>query len=237
MKKLEEILDQTANLIFPRRCPFCDEVIGFSQGCTECEPDLRVLRREDSQIQRQGHEMSALDAAFAMYYYEGIVKEAIKRMKFSDRTDQTAPFADQMAESLFCTEKLNVTEFDMVVPVASSGKELRSRGYDVPRLLAQRLAQKINCPMRQALCKIKETKRQMSLSGKERRENLKGAFAVCDATDIKGKRVLIVDDVFTTGSTMNECAKALKKAGAKSCCGVVIAVTRQRIAERNSKKG
>ena len=117
-------------------------------------------------------------------------------------------------------------DVDALVPVPSGRGERRSRGYDVPLMLARALGRELGLPVMQALCKIRETPRQMALSGGERRKNLKNAFSARPDALLEGKRILLVDDVLTTGSTLNECAKALRAAGAAECRGVCAAATR-----------
>ncbi len=213
-------------LLFPKRCPFCDEVVGFAKGCAECEPELRRLFRRPVRVARETHEMSALDAVFAGCWYEGDVRDAIKRLKFAERTDLAYPLAALAAQTLRDAAAEGTVEFDVIVPVASSGTELRERGYDVPKLLAQRLARETGRPVLFALDKVRETQRQRTLSGAQRRQNVKGAFGVKPTVSVRDRSCLVVDDVFTTGATMNECAKMLKEAGAKRCIGLAIAVTR-----------
>ena len=96
---------------------------------------------------------------------------------------------------------------------------------DLPKV-ARALGRELGLPVMQALCKIRETPRQMALSGGERRKNLKNAFSARPDAPLEGKRILLVDDVLTTGSTLNECAKALRAAGAAECRGVCAAATR-----------
>ena len=115
---------------------------------------------------------------------------------------------------------------DVLVPVPSGRGERRSRGYDVPLMLARALGRELGLPVMQALGKIRETPRQMALSGGERRKNLQNAFSARPDAPLEGKRILLVDDVLTTGSTLNECAKALRAAGAAECRGVCAAATR-----------
>ena len=92
--------------------------------------------------------------------------------------------------------------------------------------ISRALGRELGLPVMQALCKIRETPRQMALSGGERRKNLKNAFSARPDALLEGKRILLVDDVLTTGSTLNECAKALRAAGAAECRGVCAAATR-----------
>lgn len=115
---------------------------------------------------------------------------------------------------------------EMIVPVPSGRGELRRRGYDVPLALARLLGKQLRLPVAQALYKTRETIRQATLSGEERRRNLHGAFAVGEGISVAGRRVLLVDDVYTTGTTLDKCAEALKASGAASCTGICIAAVR-----------
>ncbi len=226
MERIRSIGEWIVELLFPRRCPLCDEVIGFAQSCADCEPELRHLVRQTVYVERQTHEMTALDAVIAGLWYEDAVREAIKRLKFAERTDLIEPFAKRAAQTLRDADAVHPVDFDIIIPVPSSAKELRERGYDVPKLLAKRIAKETGRPMQCALDKIRETQRQRTLSGAQRRKNVKGAFALKPTVSVQGHSCLIVDDVFTTGATMNECAKMLVQAGAAHCIGLVIAVTR-----------
>ena len=152
------------------------------------------------------------------------MRDAVLRLKFENRTDLARPLALLQAEALKAAGCLG--DVDALVPVPSGRGERRSRGYDVPLLLARALGRELGLPVMQALCKIRETPRQMALSGGERRKNLKNAFSARPDALLEGKRILLVDDVLTTGSTLNECAKALRAAGAAECRGVCAAATR-----------
>ena len=211
MKKSKRLFELCGDILFPRRCPFCDAVLGFSGPCAVCGPALACIRRPLRQpVPKQGHALEHLDAAYAPYFYEPPVRDAVLRLKFENRTDLARPLALLQAEALKAAGCLG--DVDALVPVPSGRGERRSRGYDVPLMLA--------------LCKIRETPRQMALSGGERRKNLKNAFSARPDALLEGKRILLVDDVLTTGSTLNECAKALRAAGAAECRGVCAAATR-----------
>jgi len=114
---------------------------------------------------------------------------------------------------------------DLVIPVPLHVKRLRKRGFNQALLVAELLAQEWRIPLhRQAMKRMRWTEPQINLAAELRRENVKGAFTVPDTALVAGKRVLLVDDVFTTGSTVDECARMLKKAGATDV--LVATVTR-----------
>lgn len=225
MKKSKRLFELCGDILFPRRCPFCDAVLGFSGPCAVCGPALACIRRPlRHPVPKQGHALEHLDAAYAPYFYEPPVRDAVLRLKFENRTDLARPLALLQAEALKAAGCLG--DVDALVPVPSGRGERRSRGYDVPLMLARALGRELGLPVMQALCKIRETPRQMALSGGERRKNLKNAFSARPDAPLEGKRILLVDDVLTTGSTLNECAKALRAAGAAECRGVCAAATR-----------
>jgi competence protein ComFC len=214
------LLGIAADALFPPRCLLCDEVLGFLPECPACRGALARLSR--------GHAPGitcappALDGAFAAFWYEDGVREAVHRMKYQDRPDLARLFAAHMAAAL--PEGLGA---DGVIPVPSARKRLAQRGYDVPLLLARHLARAAGMPLCTGLLqKVRETPPQAQLSGEERRRNLKGAFRAHTPGAVRGRAFLLADDVFTTGSTMEECARALKKAGAVRVYALTAAVTR-----------
>lgn len=119
---------------------------------------------------------------------------------------------------------------EMIVPVPSGQGELRRRGYDVPLNLARLLGKELHVPVVQALYKTRETTPQAGLSGEERRRNQHSVFAMrgegSGGVPLTGCHILLVDDVYTTGTTLDACAAALKAAGAASCTGICIAAVR-----------
>lgn len=237
-------------LLFPARCPFCDAVLGFSGFCADCAETLRaVCRTPGTPVPAQEHEMRSMDAVYAPYFYESIVQKAILHMKFHGRPDLARPLSGKMAGALRDAETQPYTEqqplraagppqsaaavplrAELIVHVPSGRDELRRRGYDVPLNLARLLGKELALPVVQALYKTRETTPQATLSGEERRRNLHGVFAVrgegSRGAPVTGRHILLVDDVYTTGTTLDACAGALKAAGAASCIGICIAAVR-----------
>lgn len=213
------------DLLFPPRCPLCDAVLGFRPACGACAGQDPLLRRPDGMpVEQAGHLLTFVEAAYAPYWYEGPVRQAVWRVKYDEREDTARAMAARMAE------QLRAASFapELILAVPSSKKELRSRGYAPPALLARLLGQALDAPVRQdVLQKPFETRHQRGLGPQERRANLIGAFRVTPREAVRGRRVLLVDDVLTTGATLDECAKMLLAAGASQVRAVCIAVTRQ----------
>ena len=162
----------------------------------------------------------AFNGVVAPFYFRDSVSRAVHRFKFYGYTE----LADNMAREM--TNKIDESfcdiGFDFVTFVPLSKRRYRKRGYNQAELLAQKIADRLSIPCLKSLNKIRETETQRGASAKERRVNLFGAF------------VLLVDDVKTTGSTLNECSEILKAYGAKAVYCSVFAVTKRK--KKNDKK-
>ena len=185
------------------RCPKC----GRGTGCCTCRSAARYY-----------------DSLAAPYYYEGVVRKGLHRFKFRHVPDNAAPFAQAMAETVrSCYPDLG---FDWIVPVPMTERARKERGYDQARLLADALSAALGIPCVPALVKCYETGKQHGLNAWMRKGNLAGVFDVPDREALSGKRVLLTDDVSTSGETLNECAKMLWLCGAESVRCVTLAVTK-----------
>ncbi len=154
-------------------------------------------------------------AARAAYAFGGPVQELVHRFKYGHKVHLCRPLALLTATHLagFAAQ----AAADMVIPVPLHKKRLRWRGYNQAVLLGGVLAKEWRLPLvRRNLCRVRWTEPQVSLAAAERVQNVRGAFAVTDAASVAGRRVILVDDVFTTGSTVEECARTLKRAGAEA---------------------
>ena len=148
--------------------------------------------------------------------YEDVLKEAISRFKFYGLRRLSRPLGGLLPN-------LPIPASDAIVPVPLTAKGLRQRGFNQSLLIARVVSKKTGTPLNiDTLLKIRETPPQVGLSASERHKNLAGAFGV--KGDLKGKRILLVDDVVTTGATAAACSKALLKAGAQEV--VVLAIAR-----------
>ncbi|BCS55147.1 amidophosphoribosyltransferase [Geobacter sp. SVR] len=163
------------------------------------------------------------DAARSALLYEGGGRELIHAFKYHYRTHLRRPLALLAVEQL--SEFVALQTPDLIVPVPLHVRRLRSRGFNQAVLLAEPLAREWGLPLKRRLMRrVRWTRPQIELDAGERRANVRGAFAVDNPSQVTGKRILLVDDVFTTGSTVDECARVLKKAGA--CHVTVITMAR-----------
>ena len=154
--------------------------------------------------------LSGFDAAWSYGAYEGRLRELIHLFKYSG----VAPLAGPLGEFLAGALPLDQS-FDMIVPMPLHWLKRWRRGFNQAELLARMVARRSGAPVVGAVRRRHATAPQASLSHSRRRENVRGAFAVKRGCHVEGRRILLIDDVLTTGSTAGACAAALKKAGAR----------------------
>ena len=161
----------------------------------------------------------ALTQVWSLFPYQTPLKEAITLFKYRGKLSLTKPLARALIEVLPALPNL-----DAIIPVPLHPQRLREREYNQSLLLAEQLSRHTGIPLFLAcLLRIRPTVPQTSLSRKERLTNLRRAFSVAKPAHIQGKRILLVDDVFTTGTTLHECAKTLRRAGSGQVYGLTLA--------------
>jgi ComF family protein len=159
----------------------------------------------------------AFDKEIVACCYEGIVREMIHKIKYKDKRDIAITIGAILADRI----KQQKTAYDFIVPVPISRKKLSSRGYNHTSLIARELASLVNIKVLECLIRVKDTKPQVLFNVSDRWYNVKGCFKCIE--NIENKRILLVDDVITTGATAHFCAEALKASGASSVTIVAFA--------------
>ncbi len=159
----------------------------------------------------------ALDELCATGGHHGVIQNAVHAFKYDDARELATPLADR----LFMALRLLNLPFDALVPVPLFADRQAERGYNQSELLCQQLALMTGIPARPTVIeRIRQTSQQATLSGSERQDNVKDAFAA--SADVMGLSILLVDDVATSGSTLRECAKALRLQGAGPVYGIAV---------------
>ncbi|MBE6972409.1 MAG: ComF family protein [Ruminococcaceae bacterium] len=207
------------DLLFPPKCPFCRKLLEDGQAllCPDCQRNLPWAQGKPAE-----RKLEFVDLCTAPLWYQDEVRQSHHRYKFSGVRAYARPYATLMAQ---CVADRLQGQFDVISWVPLSRKRLRSRGYDQSRLLAERLAQQLDMPCKPMLKKIRDTKAQSGLKGEsERRANVLGAYVPLPSLQMRGERVLLVDDVVTTGATLSECARILRGAGAERVVCVTLAM-------------
>ncbi len=212
-----KILDYIVHLLYPWKCVFCGSVLKDTDICRECIEKLPYTKG-DSIVQR----FPFVDKCASPLYYKDKVRDSVHRYKFGGCAAYSRRYGLMISE---CVENnLDCGGIDVISWIPLSKKRLRHRGYDQARLIAEEISKHTGLPCRQLLRKIKDNGAQsLTKTAAQRRENVAGAYALCDKTEVTGLRILLVDDVVTTGSTMSEAARILRKAGAKTVCAATLA--------------
>ena len=213
---LNRLQKQLGNFFLPRKCPFCGTVTGDRLLCGSCE---RTLPYTGENALRQG----TFGRCASPLYYTGPVREAILRFKFQGRTGGLDCFGRLLAD---CAARWYPGEFDTVTWVPVSRKRLRQRGFDQSRLLAASLCVDWHVAPVETLRKAVDNPAQSGLKeAAARRANVLGVYEAVDPERISGHRILLVDDICTTGATLAECARVLREAGAADVVCAAAALT------------
>lgn len=218
------LMKKITNLLFPEKikCAFCGkDVPDFDNKpyCDECEENLPFNNEHrckicDMEIVGKGdicdfckHNKKSFDKARAPFKYEGTIRSTVLKFKNDNAKYLAYPMALLMSNSL----PNEMKDFDLIVPVPTTEKVLKKRGYNQSLLLANEIGKLMDKPVRSdILLKIKDTPAQKELSFKDRKKNLVGAFKILHRKDIKDKKILLIDDVMTTSATANCCGNLLK---------------------------
>lgn len=211
-----KLWDKILAFFFPTRCILCGRAGGVNGDflCPDCEklPAERIYRHFAIHVRRQDY---TLECRAPMQYKEPF-RSTLWRFKFRDETRLARPLAKRMALIL---EEGRV--YDCIVPVPISRERQRERGYNQSALLAEALAAETGIPCRALLAKTEDNRTQHRLTAKEREQNVRGVYR---AEACRGLRILLVDDIVTTGATARECARVLYRAGAENVACVSCAL-------------
>lgn len=210
------------DLLYPPKCVFCGRVLrdGEPDWCGECR---KTLPWTGSDVPEKV--CAPAKRCAAPLWYRDKVRESFRRYKFEGRDFYAPEYGRLMAQ---CVRDRLGLGFDLICWAPLSKKRLRKRGYDQAELLARVLASELDRPAVPVLRKIRDTVEQSSLEDEaERVQNAAGAYECADRLAVRDKRVLLVDDIVTTGSTLSECAQILLDAGAKEVWAAVFARARE----------
>lgn len=208
------------DILFPPRCVFCRKVLSTNREgiCDKCAADLPYT---DSHASQKGDFFSV---CVSPLYYEDNVRESLLRFKFRDATGYAGTYAKLLAQ---CIETELCSRYDLISWVPLSRKRYKERGYDQAMLLALATALELDDVAVSTLEKTRHVEKQSRMGSPEkRRANISGAYIVPDRELIEGKRILLIDDIITSGSTLSECARVLRSAGAAEVLCATVARSR-----------
>ncbi len=224
-KKADKIYRIMLELIFPRRCPVCDKIVNpfGEQICPLCRHKIRYIREPrckqcgkglQSEEKEYCYDCTAITHSYrrglALYEYAS-VKSSIHRFKYQGRCEYADFYGTDIAQKL--GSQIKSWKPDALVPVPIHDSKRNERGYNQAELIAEILGKELGIPVNaKCIQRCKKTIPQKELDDQARRNNLKRAFKICQ-NDVKLKSIIIIDDIYTTGSTIDAIAKAFHKTG------------------------
>lgn len=205
------LIDPALDLLFPAVCSGCGRV-----GAVLCEPCLSAIRA--SALPVEPTPAPGLDALSALGTFEGPLRQAVHALKYDRLRDVARPLGALLAQHLLAAGWPR----SVIVPVPLHPERLQTRGFNQAALLAQEIARNLEWPCSEALARTRQTASQVGLDHNERQDNVRGAFSVIQPAAIQAADILLIDDVYTTGATLSECALAVQHGGARHVRALVV---------------
>lgn len=237
---MQKYISKLISIIFPSKCIACSSIVSAgskicsicwgklefisSPSCAKCDYPFEFDIGHDALCGSCLNEAPLFDKAISVLRYTALSKVMVHRLKYSDKLH----IAKHFASLLFKKIHKDVHKFDFIIPVPMHRKKMRSRFYNQAALMVTHLSgYSAIVPLHNGLLKTKHHKSQTGLSRGIRKENVKNTFGINKKyiSLIKGKNILLVDDVYTTGATVNECSKVLRRSG----CGSITVITLARV--------
>lgn len=235
-KKINKIIDFCLSFIYPERCAICDDVISYEAGgiCAECIKKIKLIdhnrcykcgKQLMQDVEEYCHDCKKIshnfDRGYSLFTYAGDIKESIYRFKYANRRRYAKFYGDMISKELY--SEIKSLSPDALIPVPIHKKRLKKRGYNQAELIADEIGLRMGIPvLKNYIIRTKYTKPLKLLSAIERQNNLKKAFKIAQ-NDVKLESIVIVDDIYTTGSTVDEISGILKGAGVKKVYFVSLA--------------
>ncbi len=218
---LIKFLNLLEDVFFPARCLNCQGKVERQElFCVNCRRQLTDIRF----LFPQGYECKNLEGICIFYSYERGVKQALHKIKF-EKNRSLLPWVAEELQSVCCffdlKESWNLPQSLFLVPVPTDKYRKQERGYEIPTGIFKSWGEREQLIWYEALTRVASTVPQYGLTRTQRWRNVKNSFAV--QKPVQGKDILLVDDIFTSGATMEAAAKTLKKAGAKKIWGITFA--------------
>lgn len=208
------MIEKILELIFPRKCMFCNEKINERYTCGKC---LNIIKYYKEWVEKPVD--AYYDKLICAMKYSGKPRNQMLKFKFNAAKYLAKGFAEILFQKII---KYDINA-DLIIPVPISKKRYYERGYNQSELIVKYLSRLIKLEYRNdILIKVKNNNRQSELSENKRKDNVKDAYSIKNAEMIKGKKIILIDDIYTTGSTVNECSKILKKVGASQVVVLVV---------------
>lgn len=198
------------NLIYPKVCGICGE-ISKEDICNKCKVKIKTWQRDKKHI----YLTKNFDTHMYLFDYQDVIRQRILQYKFQEKTYLFRSFVKIILNDKKICGFLK--SYDIMVPVPISKKRKKQRGYNQSEMIAKQIAKQMHEIKYKGdiLYKIKDTLPQSLLDKEKRRENIQNAYYIKNKELVQNKRILLLDDIYTTGNTVNECSRILKQAGAR----------------------
>ena len=196
------------DLFFPQICGICGK-LNKDGLCNKCKIQLEKVAEND--ILKQDLEDIYIKELIYIFKYEGIIRKLILDYKFHEKPYMYVCFVNFVLKNEKIFEKLQ--SYDTIIPVPISRKRMKERGYNQSLLIAKKLSREVKIPLQvNCLLKTKNIIEQSKLNKEQRKQNIQNVYELKNGEILNKKRILLIDDIYTTGSTVNECAKILQQA-------------------------
>ena len=192
-------------MLFPPVCGICGK-LDKNSLCNKCK--IRLQKNALCKIEDYKNTSSYFDEHIYLFQYTGEIRDTILKYKFNEKSYIYRTFLEFIKNNEeMCSQ---IKKYDIIIPVPVSKKRFKQRGYNQSALIAKNLAKTLNIDYKEnVLIKIKDNKPQSEMGQDKRKSNVKDVYKIKNKEKIYQKKVLILDDIFTTGNTVNECAKVL----------------------------
>lgn len=210
------LLNKIINELYPKQCIICGKLYS-NEICTKCYKTLEILAKSEK------YKNKSFNEHIYLFKYEGKIRKLIIDYKFNDK----AYLSNFFTKIIIKNEKIcrKIKSYDIIIPVPIHKKRKNERGYNQSELIAKKIAKNINELELVTDCLIKEknTVAQSTLTKQQRKQNVKQVYKIGNKEKIQNKKIILLDDIYTTGATAEECSKILKQNGAKEILVLTIA--------------
>ena len=210
MIQIKTVPDVFFNLIYPQTCGICGKLDSNSL-CKKCEKTLK--KQSENKIITNGEQLEGkyFNELIYIFKYEGLIRKTIIDYKFNEKSYLYKTFVNFLLKNEKIFEKIQ--KYDKIIPVPISKKRKKERGYNQSLLITKEIAQKTKLELvNNCLYKTQNIIEQSKLNKEERTKNVQGVYEIKNEQLIQNKKILLFDDVYTTGSTVNECSRVLREA-------------------------
>lgn len=230
-RSLRDVGSVILGILFPERCVFCGDSTGSeSYLCESCCAKIRPLYR----VRTISSEAEETFFCLVPFLYKGKVRDGLIAYKFRGQEESFRYFGDVLAEGI--RRQGSTGEWDWICNVPISSRRKRKRGFDQSQKIARRMGKKLHIPYKNLLKKKIDNRPQHALSALERKSNVENVYEVRNREKLQGKRILLVDDIVTTGNTLRECVETLLRAGASVVfCVAVASAGEEKLEEADGK--